>query len=142
MEWDRWAAQRAVEPAAESGSEAGGHDRRLHAARVRRWIQRKAARAQARDPDGAMDTATRGPSAELPYRSEMERAFNQSFADVKVHTGQKEPMAQLGAHAATEGRTVAFADSQPDKKLVAHELTHVVQNRGGARSTGVSQLGQ
>src|SRR5207253_2446465 len=77
--------------------ESGGADRRLHAARVRRWIQRKAARAEARGAGEATDAATRGPSAELPYRSEMVRAFNQSFGDVKVHTGQKERLAKLGA---------------------------------------------
>src|SRR2546423_8571048 len=130
MEWDRWAAQRTTERTNNS-DESGGSDRRMHAARVRRWIQRKEARAEARDPGRAMDAATRGPSAELPHRGEMERAFNQSFGDVKVHTGQKEPMAALGAHAATEGRTVAFAEAQPAKQLVAHELTHVVQNQAG-----------
>ena len=150
MEWDRWAAQRAGKERAAGESEEASGQQRMQAARMRRWIQRRAARAEAesRDPGASFDAATRGAKSEVPYRGEMERAFNQSFAGVQVHLGQKEPMAELGAHAATEGQSVAFAEPQPDRALVAHELTHVVQNRsypGGdaiQRSAEVSQPGE
>jgi hypothetical protein len=41
-------------------------------------------------------------------------------------------MQGLGAHAAAQGESIAFATTHPTKELVAHELTHVVQHRRSA----------
>ena len=76
----------------------------------------------------------------MPYRAEMETSFGQSFSSVRATTGRADAMASLGAAAATHGEQVVFASSSPDRRLVAHELTHVVQNRGGA-SPGVAYRG-
>jgi Domain of unknown function (DUF4157) len=71
-------------------------------------------------------------------RSEMESAFGESFDDVRIHTdGQAEEVNdELGARAFTRGRDVYFGrnEYQPStregRELLAHELTHVVQQGG------------
>ena len=68
-------------------------------------------------------------TGELPFRAEMEAAFGADFSAVKVATGQRDAMAALGAEAATVDEEVSFAEATPDRRLVAHELTHVIQNR-------------
>jgi hypothetical protein len=88
-------------------------------------------------PEGDAATAEAGFSgevSEVPHRAKMEAAFGQSFAGVQAHTGPaaSEAAQALDAQAYTVGDRVAFRDSNPDEKLVAHELTHVVQQGGGA----------
>jgi nucleoid-associated protein YgaU len=89
--------------------------------------KRQGASAWVRD----FSEATRGSPSSIPYRREMENSFGADFSRVKAHLGRKESLDRLNANAATSGEQVAFADSLPDKKLVAHELTHVLQQRGG-----------
>ena len=81
----------------------------------------------------------------------MEASFLKCFGGVDAHVGTPEAqagLASLGARAAAFGDTVAFAESNPDPHLVAHELAHVVQARNGGSggvqaksATGVSQPG-
>ena len=63
----------------------------------------------------------------------MERSFGRSFGDVKAHRGEvaKAAAFSLGAHAYALDDHIVFADDDPSKEVVAHELTHVVQQRGG-----------
>ena len=64
----------------------------------------------------------------------MEEKFGTSFADIEVHVGTPEAKLGLGmmqAEAATRGRKMAFAAESPSKETVAHELTHIVQNKQG-----------
>lgn len=110
-------------------------------------LQRRAAGAPVGDPGAAFAAATAGPTAALPYRTEMEAAFDTSFAGVSAHLGTPEARAglsELGAHAAALGQTVAFADANPDRHLVAHELAHVLQQRGdgGAVQTRAVELSE
>jgi hypothetical protein len=69
----------------------------------------------------------------LNVRQKMETVFGKSFADVRVHVGPQ--AASVGAHAFTQGTNVYFAPGryQPHtthgQRLLAHELTHVVQQR-------------
>ena len=72
--------------------------------------------------------APRGGDA-LPYRAQMESLFGEDFSGVHVATNQAEELAPMGARAAAEGETIRFASSKPEPSLVAHELTHVVQQR-------------
>jgi hypothetical protein len=77
-------------------------------------------------------------------RSLMESAFGESFGDVRVHTGgaAERMNEELGARAVTHGRDVYFGKGEYDsatregKELLAHELTHVVQQRGGSSARG------
>jgi hypothetical protein len=80
---------------------------------------------------------TIGPGAPLPdaLRSQMEQALGANFSDVRVHVG---PQAQsIGAIAFTAGSDLYFAPGrfQPDtaagRRLLGHELAHVVQQRQG-----------
>jgi hypothetical protein len=72
-------------------------------------------------------------------RASFEPQFGVDFSDVRIHTGSEANRLsqQLGAKAFTTGGDVFFRegayqpDSESGKRLLAHELTHVVQQRGG-----------
>jgi nucleoid-associated protein YgaU len=85
------------------------------------------------DAGAAFASATSGAASEVPYRKDMERAFGEDFGDVKAYLGggTTSGLDALGARAAAQGNSVAFETPSPDRKLVAHELTHVVQQRRG-----------
>jgi hypothetical protein len=72
-------------------------------------------------------------------RSLMESRFDHDFSDVRVHTDSRasESAKSVNAHAYTVGSNVVFRSgmfdpqSEPGQRLLAHELTHVVQQRSG-----------
>jgi len=72
-------------------------------------------------------------------RADMEARFGTSFSDVRIHTGPNAQTASsaLGAAAFTHGPDVVFGqgsfapESGAGKRLLAHELAHVVQQRRG-----------
>lgn len=74
-----------------------------------------------------------------PVRADMEGRFGQDFSGVRVHTdGQASESARsVNAHAYTVGNDIVFAggrydpDSSTGQRTIAHELTHVVQQRSG-----------
>ncbi|HEU5271776.1 MAG TPA: DUF4157 domain-containing protein, partial [Jatrophihabitans sp.] len=74
-----------------------------------------------------------------PIRHSMETAFGADLSDVRVHTGGTAARLNhaVQARAFTAGRDIVFADGMPDtgtaagQHLLAHELTHVLQNRDG-----------
>jgi outer membrane protein OmpA-like peptidoglycan-associated protein len=65
----------------------------------------------------------------------MESRFNRDFSQVRVHAGPEaaHAAASINAHAFTTGRNIVFGagryapQSDRGKRLLAHELTHVVQ---------------
>ncbi len=81
--------------------------------------------------------ASKGGGSPLPQRTRsfMENAFSADFSSVRIHTdGQAAEMSRgINANAFTYGNDIYFKDganainSGPGKKLLAHELTHVVQ---------------
>jgi hypothetical protein len=81
-------------------------------------------------------------------RAFMEQRFNQDFGDVRVHVDGRghESARAVNALAYTVGRDVVFGLGQyapntaAGKKLIAHELTHVVQQRGGPKSGASSPV--
>lgn len=64
----------------------------------------------------------------------METLFQQDFSDVKLHAHSTKA-AEIGANAFTQGTEIHFAPGQYNpnstkgRHLIAHELTHVVQQR-------------
>jgi hypothetical protein len=66
-------------------------------------------------------------------RDEMERRLGADFSDVRVHVGSaaQASAAELGALAYTAGSHVVIGDGGADKHVLAHELTHVIQQRRG-----------
>ncbi len=82
-----------------------------------------------------------GQALPAPVRTRMEGAFQTDFSGVKVHTdGESHALNQsLGARAFTTGPDIFFKEGeyQPaasdGQELLAHELTHVVQQGGALR---------
>ena len=72
-------------------------------------------------------------------REDMEGRFGQDFSDVRVHTGAAahDSAKSVNAQAYTVGSNIVFQRDKYDpssdagKHMLAHELTHVVQQRSG-----------
>jgi len=102
----------------------------------------------------ARDVAPSGPGRPLEpgIRAEFEHSFDHDFSDVRIHTGASAANAAsaAGAIAYTLGRDIVFSsgayapETPTGKRLVAHELTHVVQQSSGtgelARTPSASEL--
>jgi hypothetical protein len=103
-------------------------------------------------PDVAAAIARRrgyGEPIEEGMRTDLEAKLGDSFHDVRIHKdGEADAIARsVSANAFTTGADVYFAEGQfkPDspegKELIAHELAHVVQQRG-APTTGPMRVSQ
>ncbi|MFF0754232.1 DUF4157 domain-containing protein [Streptomyces sp. NPDC004267] len=66
-------------------------------------------------------------------RAEMESRLGADFSDVRLHddAAAKASAAEVGARAYTAGSHVVIGDGGGDKHTLAHELTHVIQQRQG-----------
>lgn len=96
-------------------------------------------------PDGTTDRANRIPGSgeEIPEptRSFFESRFDQDFGDVRIHTGTgaRRAAGEIGAEAFTVGDDIVVGSetyrptTPTGKRLLAHELVHVVQQRRGTR---------
>lgn len=99
--------------------------------------------AEGVDPQAVQNKLGTGQSLDAGVRSRMEQAFGESFSGVQVHTDHNAAgiSENLHARALTVGDHIAFArgEYQPGNPigdaLLAHELTHVVQQRGAGQST-------
>jgi hypothetical protein len=82
-----------------------------------------------------------GQALDPSIRSVMEAAFGQDFSGVRVHTDRAAAQSAraIGASAYTLGDDIVFGAGQyapgtdPGDRLVAHELTHVIQHGGQPR---------
>ena len=125
--------------------------------RVRRWrgamrclwqekrdgekMQRKESAAGARNSaaDCARSAETAGQPLDLATRAFTEPRFGRDFNDVRIHTDAKatESASAVKAKAYTVGQHIVFGhgqyagDSERGRRLLAHELTHVVQQGSG-----------
>ena len=94
---------------------------------------------QARGGGQGLDQRTRG---------QMESAFGADFSGVRIHTDSRADSLNhsLSARAFATGRDVFFRQgeynpgSSGGRELLAHELTHVVQQMGDGTSPGTSEL--
>jgi hypothetical protein len=83
-----------------------------------------------------------GAPLDSAVRAEMEPRFRHSFADVRVHADGRaaESARAVGAHAYAVGPHVVFGagryapGSGEGRRLIAHELAHVIQQRGASAS--------
>lgn len=90
----------------------------------------------------AVHDALRSPSEPLDHdtRRFMESRLGRGFGRVRIHAGNAaaDSAGQIGARAYTIGSNVVFGSRQyapgtlEGKRLLAHELVHVVQQRGAA----------
>ncbi|MFG2913174.1 DUF4157 domain-containing protein [Kitasatospora sp. NPDC048298] len=64
----------------------------------------------------------------------MENRFGADFTDVRVHDdgAARASAAEIGAHAYTSGSHIVLGDGGGDQHTLAHELTHVIQQRQGS----------
>jgi hypothetical protein len=88
-----------------------------------------------REAERVAQDADRLVSGEDPVRRFGAR-FGHDFSRVRIYADQRagHAAAALGARAYTIGDGVAIAPRHFDRRTLAHELTHVVAQRGGGRS--------
>lgn len=115
-------------------------------------LQRKAsgsAQAGAQAPAIVGDVlAGAGRPLETATRVDMESRFGHDFSGVRVHDDSRaaESARAVDAHAYTVARNIVFGAGRyaprtnEGRKLLAHELAHVVQQRGVARPTAQPKL--
>uniref|UniRef100_UPI000B1198BA eCIS core domain-containing protein n=1 Tax=Streptomyces lushanensis TaxID=1434255 RepID=UPI000B1198BA len=80
-----------------------------------------------------------GQALDTDTRADMEARLGSDFSDVRVHTGDTAHLSakSVGAHAYTVGNNVVFQrdaydpSSHSGRTTLAHELTHVIQQRSG-----------
>src|ERR1041385_6282466 len=79
----------------------------------------------------------RGQPLDSQTRGFMESRFGHDFSRVRVHADREAAQSaeRLRASAYTAGSDVVFGAGAFDRKRLAHELTHVVQQRGGGASS-------
>ncbi len=88
-----------------------------------------------------LDVIGRGGGSPLDaaLRGHMESRLGHDFGDVRLHTNgpASESASAVGAHAYTVGNEIVFGSGRYDpsspagQKTIAHELTHVVQQKSG-----------
>ncbi|MER6025130.1 DUF4157 domain-containing protein [Streptomyces sp. NPDC001851] len=87
-------------------------------------VQRSAVHDVLRGPGQPLDDAT---------RTDMEARLGTDFSDVRIHSGAaaRASAAEIGARAYTSGSHVVIGAGGGDRHTLAHELTHVIQQRTG-----------
>lgn len=87
-------------------------------------VQRSSVPEALRAPGRPLDAAV---------RTDMEARLGADFSDVRLHTGPtaQRSAAEIGARAYTSGSHVVLGAGGADRHTLAHELTHVIQQRQG-----------
>lgn len=88
-----------------------------------------------------------GKSLDQSTRVSMERFFGRDFSNVQVHSGSAaaRSAADVGANAYTVGHNIVFGPGQyapqtsAGRQLLAHELSHVVQQTGTGANTSTDR---
>ncbi|MFF8504993.1 DUF4157 domain-containing protein [Streptomyces anulatus] len=95
-----------------------------HQQSVQPVVQRSTVHDVLRTAGRPMDDAT---------RSDMENRLGADFSDVRIHSdvAAKASAAEVGARAYTSGNHVVIGAGGADRHTLAHELTHVIQQRQG-----------
>lgn len=106
--------------------------------RVQRYSNTAAADPVSAPPSVDRTLASSGQPLSPTLRQDMEQRFGHDFSRVRVHSGAyaSQSAAEINANAYTVGHDIVFGagrfrpGTQEGKRLLAHELTHVVQQRG------------
>jgi hypothetical protein len=117
-------------------------------------IQKKSMRS-GREAPAHVETnlnASKGSGAPLPdqTRREMESSFGSDFSKVKIHDNSSAAQMNknLNAQAFTHGNDIYFnkgkydTNSKGGQHLLAHELTHVVQQKGTLQSRKIQRVSE
>ncbi|MBA2943021.1 DUF4157 domain-containing protein [Paenibacillus sp. CGMCC 1.16610] len=107
-------------------------------------LQMKSSDGEAFEADASIESEIKsmqgsGSKMDAQIQAKMESAFNADFSNVNIHNNpQSSKMnASLGAEAFATGNDIFFRegrynpDSREGQELLGHELTHVIQQRGG-----------
>lgn len=106
---------------------------------VQKKAQNSETEIQNNDLEGKLDSSKGGGTGlDKKTKREMESGFGNDFSNVKIHTDSSavQMSQELGAQAFTNGNDVYFNEgkynpgSKEGKHLLAHELTHTVQQTG------------
>ncbi len=92
--------------------------------------------------EGRLGRAAAAANSALPGRERLEQSFGADLGDVRVAFGGDEVaslLAERGADAVAVGNSILFADANPSPELVAHEVTHVIQQRRGGGGGGETE---
>lgn len=93
---------------------------------------------------GEAPAKSKGKKLDSETRKEMEKAFGAKLSDVQVHTGPeaKDAAKKIGAKAFTVGNDIFFASpgDSTNPELLAHCLSHVIQQRGGVKKGKVDVI--
>jgi hypothetical protein len=149
MAYERERAARAAAPARSSGPSARrvetefdhAHPAHLDVLALQRLAGNSAVNGLLEEKETSVHDVVESSGQPLPAdtRAEMETRLGHDFSDVRIHTGvaAHESAAGVAANAYTVGSHIAFQNgvfdpsSQAGKTTLAHELTHVVQQRSG-----------
>ena len=106
-------------------------------------LQKKSTSTSTASPKSSLETrlsSSKGKGSKLggSVRNEMESGFGADFSNVNIHTDQNavQMSEELGAKAFAHGNDVYFnkgqynRESSEGKHLLAHELTHTIQQKG------------
>ncbi|NQU87665.1 MAG: DUF4157 domain-containing protein [Mariniphaga sp.] len=95
------------------------------------------------------DSTGGGSPLDIGLKSQMEDGFGANFSDVRTHRDSKATRLnnELGAQAFTRGSDIYFNKNKykpgtgKGQHLIAHELTHVIQQRSGSGSNIINRFG-
>jgi len=133
-------------PASERGSPLGAADvLRLQRLAGNSGVSALLADREATDQDGVASPVREvvgsggGNALDDATRTDMEARLGHDFGDVRVHTDTRatESARSVNAHAYTVGNDIVFQrdryapGTDEGREMLAHELTHVVQQRSG-----------
>ena len=105
--------------------------------------------ARAVPPIVGHELASPGQPLDESSRGFFEGRFRRDLGQVRIHTGSRaaDSARSIGARAYTSGHHVVFGrgeyrpGSDTTRRLLAHELTHVVQQRAGRKSDAIDPPG-
>jgi hypothetical protein len=108
------------------------------APRIQRSAGESKGQPSAAPPSVDRALASPGRPLEPALRQDMEQRFGHDFSQVRVHSDTASDMSarQVDAHAYTSGYDIVFGsgrfapETPAGRRLLAHELTHVVQQTG------------
>ncbi|MEU3528969.1 DUF4157 domain-containing protein [Streptomyces sp. NPDC038707] len=125
-------------PGAVSPQTAGSLQRAVGNTAVARMIEEQRGAGHGHGPAVQRSTVhdvlrSAGRPLDDSVRADMEARLGADFSDVRVHTGgaARASAAEVGARAYTSGNHVVLGDGGADRHTLAHELTHVIQQRQG-----------
>lgn len=94
--------------------------------------------ARVADAAALLAQAATQPAIALPHREALAARFGRQLDQIAVYAGPpaQAALALLHAEALTHQGAIFLADPHPSLELVAHEVVHVLQMKGGTRATG------